>query len=63
MMKAKTALLNRLMDTKAEGGYYGAHKRVVLKELVEMMREHNQELEDKIKRKEGNQLKYEKAEK
>lgn len=31
LMKAKTAILKRLMEVKAEGGYYGAHKRVVLK--------------------------------
>ena len=41
-MKAKTTILKRLMETKTDGGYYAAHKRVVLKELVELMRERNQ---------------------
>jgi phosphoglycerate-specific signal transduction histidine kinase len=55
--------MKRLTDAKVEGGYYGAHKRVVLKELVEMLRTTNQELEEKIKARAEVEGKYQKAQK
>ena len=37
-MKSKAQMLKKLLEMKPEGGYYTAHKRVVLKELVEFIR-------------------------
>ena len=41
-MKTKYQILKKLLEVKTDGGYYNAHKRVILKELVEFIRTENE---------------------